>query len=78
MKRRRESDKIQDALIVVTSDGTRLRASLSSIGRDDEPRWILLEASGQQHIGPVATPDRSAEAVTALIEQWWKQHTSGD
>ena len=70
-KRRRSSDPVHDIVVVTTSDGTRLRCSIATIGRGTEPRWMLLDAKGEQFVGPVATPDRSEEGVRRLVDDWW-------
>jgi len=76
MRRTRKTDPIQDTLIITTPDGTRLRCSLSTVGREDEPRWMILTADGSQYVGPIAESDRSAEAVQRLIETWWESHVN--
>jgi hypothetical protein len=73
-KRRRSTDPIRDVVVVETSDGTRLRCSLTAVGRGAEPRWMLLDAKGRQFVGPIATPDRTPEGVRRLVEEWWTQH----
>jgi hypothetical protein len=74
-KRRRSSDPVHDIVVVTTADGTRLRCSIATIGRGTEPRWMLLDAKGEQFVGPVATPDRSEEGVRRLVEDWWANRT---
>ena len=70
-RRRRSSDPIRETVVVVTADGTRLRCSVAAIGRGTEPRWMILDAKGEQFVGPVVTTDRSQEAVSRLINEWW-------
>jgi hypothetical protein len=70
-RRRRKSDPIRETVVVETSDGTRLRCSVAAIGRGTEPRWMILDAKGEQFVGPVVTTDRSQEAVRHLIDDWW-------
>lgn len=70
-RRRRKSDPIRETVVVETSDGTRLRCSVAAIGRGTEPRWMILDAKGEQFVGPVVTTDRSQEAVRRLIDEWW-------
>ena len=77
LKRRRRSDPIPDVHIVETADGARLRCTVSSIGRATEPRWIVIDAKGEQFVGPVVAPDHSPEAVKRLIEEWWSQLKAG-
>lgn len=71
-KRRRGSDPIRDTVVVETSDGARLRCAISIVGRDDEPRWMILDAKGEQYVGPVVTTDRTPEGIRRLIEEWWE------
>ncbi|HEY4304868.1 MAG TPA: hypothetical protein VGM82_10400 [Gemmatimonadaceae bacterium] len=73
-KRRRATDPIRDMAVVETSDGTRLRCSLTAVGRGAEPRWMLLDTKGEQFVGPVATPDRTPEGIRQLVDEWWTQH----
>jgi hypothetical protein len=70
-RRRRRSDPIRETVVVETSDGMRLRCSVAAIGRGTEPRWMILDAKGEQFVGPVVTTDRSEEAVRRLIDAWW-------
>lgn len=44
---------------------------MSTIGRDAEPRWILIDADGVQYVGPIVQPDHSPEAVQRLVAEWW-------
>jgi hypothetical protein len=73
-KRRRSTDPVRDMVVIETSDGTKLRCSLTAVGRGAEPRWMLLDAKGQQFVGPVATTDRSPEGIRRQIDEWWTQH----
>jgi hypothetical protein len=72
MKRRRRSDKFVEPVIVTAEDGTRFRCSISAIGRETSPRWVLLDNEGIQYIGPAVEPDKSPEAVDRLIRAWWE------
>ena len=72
MKRRRRSDKFVETLIVTTEDGMRFRCSVAALGRETEPRWVLLDSDGLQYMGPRVEPDRSPEAVERLIRAWWQ------
>ena len=72
MKRRRRSDKFVEPMVVTTPDGTRFRCSISWLGRETEPRWVLLDSSGVQYVGPLVEPDKSPEAVERLISTWWE------
>jgi len=54
------------------ADGTRFRCSLAALGRETEPRWILLDTNGAQYVGPAVEPDKSHEAVERLISAWWE------
>jgi hypothetical protein len=71
MTRRRKSDRSPPPVIVTTADGKRWRCSLGTVGRETEPRWILIDADGEQFVGPVVIPDKSPEAVQRLVEEWW-------
>ena len=71
LKRRRGTDAIRDSIVIETRDGTRLRCAVSSIGRDTEPRWMIIDAQGDQFVGPPVTPDRTPEGVSRLIDEWW-------
>jgi hypothetical protein len=73
-KRRRSTDPIRDMVVIETADGTKLRASLTAVGRGAEPRWMLLDAKGEQFVGPVANSDRSPEGIRRLIDDWWTEH----
>jgi hypothetical protein len=66
--KRRLSD---DTLIVTTDDGTMFRCSLSTLAREGEPRWVLLDSHGAQFIGPPVTKDRSPAEVRRQINEWW-------
>lgn len=76
-KRRRASDPVRDIIVVTTSDGTRLRCSIATVGRGTEPRWMLLDSKGEQFVGPVASSERNEEGVRRLVEEWWTSHRSG-
>lgn len=71
MKGRRNSDKAQKPIVVTLNDGSIVRASLTSIGREQHPRWILMDEGGVQYIGPEATTDKSPEGVQRLVSEWW-------
>jgi len=70
-KRRRGSDPIHDLIVIEAPDGTRLRCSIAAVGRETEPRWMVMDEDGAQFVGPVVTSERSADAVTQLIRDWW-------
>ena len=72
MNRRRRMDKFVPPLVVTTEDGMKFRCSVSALGRETEPRWMLLDADGVQYVGPVVEPDKSPEAVARLVSEWWK------
>lgn len=76
-KRRRSTDPIRDTVIIDTSDGTRLRCSLTAVGRGVEPRWMLLDAKGEQFVGPVADSDRTPEGIRRLVDAWWMEQRHG-
>lgn len=71
MQRRRRSDKFVEPFVVTTEDGTRFRCSVSALGRETEPRWVLLGSDGVQYLGPPVEADKSPEAVERLIRDWW-------
>ncbi|HEY4215685.1 MAG TPA: hypothetical protein VGM67_01030 [Gemmatimonadaceae bacterium] len=71
MRGRRQSDKSLKPIVVTLDDGSVVRCSLTSIGREQQPRWILMDSSGLQYIGPEATTDKSPEAVQHLVSEWW-------
>ena len=71
MQRRRRSDKFVEALVVTTEDGGRFRCSVSALGRETEPRWVLLGSDGVQYLGPPVEANKSPEAVERLIRDWW-------
>lgn len=71
MRRRRREDEDIDSVVVITADGTRLRCTISAIGREEEPRWVVMDSDAKQYIGPVVEPDRSPAAVQRLIMSWW-------
>ena len=73
-KRRRSTDPIRAMVVIETADGTKLRCSLPAVGRGAEPRWMLLDAKGEQFVGPVANSDRSPEGIRRLIDEWWTAH----
>lgn len=75
LKRRRGTDPIRDNIVIETHDGMRLRCSIAAVGRETEPRWMIMDADGEQFVGPVVTSDRSEEAVSRLIEEWWTART---
>lgn len=72
MKRRRSTDQGATTIAVTTSDGHRFRAAVSAIGREAEPRWVLLDADGKQFMGPVVTSDRTPEGVQRQVDEWWQ------
>jgi hypothetical protein len=71
MKGRRKSDRGLKPILVKLDDGTVLRATVSSIGREAQPRWVLMAADGIQYAGPEATGDKSPESVQQLVSEWW-------
>ena len=72
MDRRRRLDKFVEPFVVTAADGTRFRCSLAALGRETEPRWVLLDSHGTQYIGPLVEPDTSREAVERLVSAWWE------
>ena len=72
MRGRRKSDKALKPIVVKLDDGTVVRCSITSIGREAQPRWSLMDADGVQYVGPEATTDKSPEAVQRLVSEWWK------
>lgn len=71
MNRRRRSDKFVEPMVVTTEDGSRFRCSVSALGRETEPRWVLLGSDGVQYLGPPVEANKSPEAVERLIRDWW-------
>ena len=73
MRGRRRSDKsmLVRPVVVTLDDGSVMRCSIASIGREAQPRWMLMSSDGVQYIGPVAAADKSPEAVQRLISEWW-------
>jgi hypothetical protein len=76
MRRRRRADEDIDSVVVITEDGTRLRCTISAIGRAEAPRWVILDSDANQYIGPAVEPDRSPDTVQHLISEWWKSRHS--
>ena len=74
MKRRRRTDEGATTIAVTTSDGHRFRASVGSVGREEEPRWMLFDVNGLQYVGPPVTPDLSIDGVQRLVDEWWQSH----
>lgn len=71
MKGRRNSDKALKPIVVKLDDGSVFRCSVASIGREQQPRWVLMDGDGVQYVGPEATTDKSAEGVKRQIAEWW-------
>ncbi len=71
MRGRRQSDKALKPIVVTLDDGSIVRCSLTSIGREQKPRWILMGNDGMQYIGPEATTDKTPEGVQRLVSEWW-------
>ena len=76
MRGRRKSDKSLKPIVVTLGDGSVVRCSLTSIGREQQPRWILMDNAGVQYIGPEATTDKSPEGVQRLVSEWWTARTA--
>jgi len=72
MDRRRRLDKFVEPFVITASDGTRFRCSITAIGRETDPRWVLMDSTGAQFIGPHVEPDKSHEAVERLVSAWWE------
>ncbi len=70
-KRRRGTDPIHDSIVIETAEGVRLRCSIAAVGRETEPRWMVMDEDGEQFVGPVVTTDRSPDVVSRLIGDWW-------
>jgi hypothetical protein len=73
MKGRRRSDKAVPLkpIVVTLDDGSVVRCSVASIGRESRPRWMLMTSDGVQFIGPEATTDKTPDGVQRLISEWW-------
>jgi len=76
-RRRRSSDPVKETIIVETPDGARLRCSVATIGRGTEPRWMILDAKGEQFVGPRVGLDRTEGGVQRLINDWWVNRGRG-
>lgn len=74
MRRQRSSDIVRDTLTIVTDDGARLRCSVSSVGRSEQPRWMIMDQDGNQYIGPVVSGERSGNTDEQQLIAWWKDH----
>jgi hypothetical protein len=74
MRRRRRRDEDVDSIVVITEDGTRLRCTISAIGRSEAPRWVVMDSDANQYIGPLVESERSPDAVQKLISSWWATH----
>lgn len=72
MIRRRKSDRSLQPFSVTMADGTTFRCSLSALGREAEPRWVLIDSNGLQYVGPEAAHDKSPDAVRDLVNAWWE------
>jgi hypothetical protein len=72
MKGRRRSDKSVEPFVVTVADGTKFRCSIAALGRETEPRWVLLDSDGVQYIGPPVEADKSPEAVERRVSAWWE------
>lgn len=77
-RRRRSSDRVKETIIVETTDGARLRCSVATVGRGTEPRWMILDAKGEQFVGPRIGLDRSQAGVQQLINDWWTSRGRSD
>jgi hypothetical protein len=71
MKRRRKGEPSFKPIVVTLDDGTVVRCSIASIGRESTPRWMLIDRDGIQYVGPEATADKSPEGVQRLVSEWW-------
>lgn len=70
--RDRVKRRLSDETILVTcDDGTRFRCSVSTLARESDPCWVLMDANGAQFIGPPLGRDRSPEAIHRQINDWW-------
>jgi len=78
MARRRRLDKFVEPFVITASDGTRFRCSITAIGRETDPRWVLMDSSGAQYLGPHVEPNKSHEAVERLVSAWWESAKSLD
>jgi hypothetical protein len=73
MNHRRKGDPSVAPIAVTLEDGAVLRCSVASIGREQQPRWVLMDQDGVQYMGPEVATDKSPEAVQRLIADWWKE-----
>lgn len=72
MARRRRLDKFVEPFVITVADGTKFRCSVAALGRETDPRWVLMDGNGTQYIGPPVEPDKSHEAVERLVSAWWE------
>jgi len=77
MKGRRRSDKSVEPFVVTTEDGKRFRCSVAALGRESDPRWVLLDSDGRQYVGPRVEADKSHEAVERQVREWWQGIRAG-
>lgn len=49
----------------------QLRCSVAAVGRETEPRWVVLDSKANQYVGPPVHADRSPETVKREIMAWW-------
>ena len=70
--RRRKADRKLAPVVITTDDGVVLRCSISAIGREVEPRWVVMDAAGRQFMGPPVETDKSPEAVARVVNEWWR------
>jgi hypothetical protein len=65
-------DKFVEPFVITVADGTKFRCSVAALGRETDPRWVLMDGNGTQYIGPPVEPDKSHEAVERLVSAWWE------
>lgn len=73
MRGRRKSDKsiAVKPIVITLDDGSVVRCSVASIGREATPRWMLMTADGMQYTGPEATSEKSPDVIQRVISEWW-------
>ena len=74
-RRRSAADATPDRLFFVTDTGKRLCCSVTSIGPEHEPHWMIADSDGALYVGPEASAVHS-DSPLDFITSWWKSRTS--
>jgi hypothetical protein len=64
MIRRRKGELAVKPIVVTLEDGSVVRCSIASIGREAMPRWMLIDRDGVQYVGPEAAPDKAFGGIS--------------